>query len=224
LLGKDASSGLLKNKLLLLTVAILAVTVVLAVVFQPLFILVMGIGLPAACITGIIFFLGYSPPKELPKPVQLGIRAEPAEILADGKSTSTITIQLLDKAGNPISAATDTQVEVSSKKGTLHTSVITIPKGKETEKTVLVSSVEIGPVTVSADANGLKSITMTLNFLEKKRYCMHCGAIMHFTAKLCQKCGKAPPAGVDTKVCRNCSSVVPIVAKFCSECGAGQPN
>jgi ribosomal protein L40E len=63
---------------------------------------------------------------------------------------------------------------------------------------------------------------MTLNFVEKKRYCMHCGSIMPFTAKLCQKCGNSPPAGADTKTCMNCQSTIPVVAKFCSECGAGQ--
>jgi ribosomal protein L40E len=97
-----------------------------------------------------------------------------------------------------------------------------VPKGKDAEQTVIVSSRETGEVPVTAEADGMKGVTITLNFLEKKRYCMHCGAIMPNKAKACQNCGKSPPAGVDTKVCHNCKSVIPVVAKFCSECGTGQ--
>ena len=75
---------------------------------------------------------------------------------------------------------------------------------------------------MTAESKGLKSSVLTLNFVEKKRYCMHCGSIMQFTAKLCEKCGNSPPAGADTKTCMNCQSTIPVVAKFCSECGAGQ--
>jgi len=188
--------------------------------------LIGGAAIGAATVAGLFIYKTRKRPKKPPTPTpkMLRIQAEPKEILADGKSTSTITLQLLDERGTPIAASEDIQVSLTSTRGRVEKPTITIPKGKEEEKTVLMSSVEIGPVKVSADAKGLKSITMTLNFLEKKRYCMHCGVIMPFTARLCPKCGNAPPAGVDTKVCRNCKSVIPVVAKFCSECGAGQPE
>jgi len=217
-------SSLFKNKLLLLTIAILAATISLSIVNTALLILIMGIGIPAACIAGIMFFLSWTPPKVMPKPSLVAIKAEPVEIPADGKSTSTITVELLDKEGKPIQAPDDTQVTLTSTKGRLEKASIKIPKGKETERTLLVSSRETGPVTLSVDAGGLKSLSITLNFIEKPRYCMHCGARMVFTATSCPKCAKSPPSGVDTKVCRNCNAVIPIVAKFCGECGAGQPE
>ena len=157
-----------------------------------------------------------------PVPSQLRITAEPANLVADGHTKSVITMQLLDKKGKPIAAMADTQVKISATKGQLEKPVVTIPKGKDTEKTTIVSSTETGQVPISADSEGLKSITITLNFMEKNRYCMHCGTQMTVRAKACPNCGKLPPAGVDTKVCPNCGEVIPQAARFCSECGAGQ--
>jgi len=54
------------------------------------------------------------------------------------------------------------------------------------------------------------------------RYCMWCGAIMPPNAKVCPRCGKEPPSGVNTKICPNCGAVIPRVAKFCNRCGAAQ--
>jgi YVTN family beta-propeller protein len=159
-----------------------------------------------------------------PTPTKLVIQAEPIEILADGKTKSTITIQLQDDRDMLMAALADTEVNITTTRGTLETPVVKIPKGKDTEKTVITSSTESGPVTVSANALGLKSMSITLNFVEKKRFCMHCGVLIPFRATRCTKCGKTPPAGLDTKVCKNCNAVVPVVAKFCSECGAGQPE
>jgi RNA polymerase subunit RPABC4/transcription elongation factor Spt4 len=157
-----------------------------------------------------------------PEPAQLRITAEPSTLVADGNTKSTITVQLLDKKGNPISAISDTQVQISASNGKLEKPTVVVPAGKDAEQTVIVSSREPGEVPVSAEAKGLKGVTITLNFLEKKRYCMHCGALMPSKARACKNCGKAPPAGVDTKVCHNCKSVIPVVAKFCSECGSSQ--
>jgi RNA polymerase subunit RPABC4/transcription elongation factor Spt4 len=157
-----------------------------------------------------------------PKRPQLRVKAEPANLVADGQTRATITLQLVDRKGNPLPALSDTPIRVTAKKGKLQDPVVTILKGKDTEKTFIISSTETGPAPVSVDAEGLKSITITLNFTEKSRYCMHCGTVMHLKAKECPNCGKAPPAGADTKVCGNCEAVIPIVAKFCSECGAGQ--
>jgi len=224
LLEKDTLLGLFKQKLLLLTLAILIATIVLAIIIQPISVLVIGIGIPAASIAGITFLLTWTPPKPIPKPSKLGIKVNPNEIVADGKSTSTITIELLDKEGKPMPALVDTGVRLTATKGRLEKQEIKIPKEKDKETTFLMSSTDSGPVTLSADATGLKSISITLNFVEKKRFCMHCGTLMPFRSTRCPKCGQAPPAGVDTRVCKNCGAVIPIVAKFCSECGAGQPG
>jgi ribosomal protein L40E/flagellar basal body-associated protein FliL len=163
-------------------------------------------------------------PSAPPGPTRLVVQAEPAEIVADGKSTSMITVQLQDDSGKLMAALADTQVRVAATRGKLENPVVKILKGKESETTVITSSTESGPVTVSASAVGLTAIGTTLNFAEKKRFCMLCGAMMPFRAARCPKCGRTPPAGLDTKVCKNCNAVIPVVAKFCSECGAGQAD
>ena len=219
---KEVLLALFKNKLLLLLVAIVVITVVLAVLFPSFFFPVLGIGIPAACIVGFIFFLSWKPPQILPKPAKVEIKAEPKELIADGKSKSFITIQLLDKKGTPIAAPKDTEVKLTTTGGQLESAVVKIPKGAEKAETVLISSTEKGKIDLAADARGLDSIDIKLNFKEKPRYCMHCGAPMALRAKVCENCGKVPPAGVDTKVCHNCESVIPVVAKYCSECGTGQ--
>jgi ribosomal protein L40E len=225
---KKIPSGLLKKfpgladkRFLILAIAVLVATIVLAVLFQPLSVLILGIGGPGACIAGIIFFLTWTPPV---KPSLVAIKAEPEEIVADGKSSSTLTIELLDKKGKPMAAPADTEIVVAATGGKLEEQVIKIPKGEEAAKTILVSSRETGPVTLSVDASGLKSLSLTLNFIEKPRYCMHCGAKMSIKDRSCPKCGNLPPSGVDTKTCKNCGEVIPFVAKFCSECGASQPT
>jgi PKD repeat protein/ribosomal protein L40E len=186
------------------------------------YVIIAVVVLVVALIVVFIIYKWLKRPKKPPAPAQLRITAEPANIVADGETKSIITLQLLDKNGKPISAINDTQVQISATKGKIEKPTIVVPKGKDAEKTVIVSSRETGEVPVTAEAEGLRGVTITLNFLEKKRYCMHCGAIMPPKAKACQNCGKAPPAGVDTKVCHNCKSVIPVVAKFCSECGTGQ--
>ncbi|MGD0405304.1 MAG: PKD domain-containing protein [Candidatus Bathyarchaeia archaeon] len=173
-------------------------------------------------IVAVIVILLLLKRRKPPAPAQLRITAEPAILVADGQTKSVITMQLLDKKGKPIPAITDTQINISATQGKLENAVVTIPKGKDAEKTVIVSSTETGQVPVSANAEGLKSITVTLNFVEKNRYCMHCGTQMATKAKACPNCGKMPLAGVDTKSCPNCEAVIPIAAKFCNECGAGQ--
>ena len=96
---------------------------------------------------------------------------------------TVITLQLVDKKGHPIAALADTPIRVTATKGKLESPVVTIPKGKDAEKTVLVSSTETGPAPVSVNAEGLKSITITLNFTERNRYCMHCGTRCRQTPK-----------------------------------------
>jgi PKD repeat protein len=173
----------------------------------------------------IWYFLKKRKPKEkVPKPVKLRITAEPTEILADGKTKSAITVELLDKEGKPVPALANTEIKLITTKGKIEKPVVKIPRGKELEKTLLVSPKEAGTATLSAKVENLESTNITVTFMEKKRYCMLCGAKVPFTSKRCPECGKSPPAGVDTKACKNCNSVIPVVAKFCAECGASQPE
>jgi len=182
------------------------------------------IGAAAAVIVVVavlIYFLKKRPKK--PKPSSLRVKAEPETIFADGRSTSHLTIELLDKDGNPIATEKDREVALYATDGTIAKQV-TIPKGKTSVATTLTSSAKIGTVGITADSGGVGGGRTEVTFKEKKRYCMHCGERMPIEARSCPRCGNAPPSGVDTKVCSNCGEVIPIVAKYCSECGASQPT
>lgn len=223
MLEKETFRALFKSKLLLLCVAIIAATIILTILFQSLLILVMGIGFPAACIVGIIFFLSWTPPKVPPRPAKVRIQAEPKELVADGKSKSFITIQLLDKKGNPMAAPKDTEVKLETTGGKLESALVKIPKGKEKAETVLISSTESGKIDLAADASGLESIDIKLNFMERPRFCMGCGTRLAAKGAACKKCGASPAdfGGPETRMC-HCGAVIPATARFCSECGAKQ--
>jgi outer membrane protein assembly factor BamB len=157
------------------------------------------------------------------EPPRLRVSADPTEIFADGKDTSTITIELTNAEGNPLPAKGDTTVSLSSTGGRMAGSV-KIPKDKSSVSISLTSSTTFGPVTITASSEGLKEAKTEVAFTEKKRYCMHCGTKMSPDSNVCPKCGRAPPSGVDVKVCKNCGEVIPSVAKFCGNCGASQPE
>ena len=163
------------------------------------------------------------PTEKVPKPTSLNVKSDVAEISADGRSTLTVTVELLDDEGNPIEAPEDTEVTLSSTLGSLDGSV-TMEKGQTTVSATLTSGLEVGTFRVTAAAQGLTTGYLNLTFTEKKRYCMHCGAKMSVEDSVCPKCGRTPPSGVDVKQCNNCGEIVPSVAKFCGECGARQPD
>jgi len=189
----------------------------------PMELLIGLVGAGAAAVA-LVAYLKKRPKKpKKPQPSGLKISADPREILADGKATSDLTIELVDAEGNPISTEEDREVSLSTTEGRIAGSVA-IPKGRSSVRTALTSSTTIGIVAVSASSRDLRGARTEVTFKEKKRYCMHCGQRMPLDARICPSCGNIPPSGVDTKVCRNCKSIIPIVAKFCSECGAGQPT
>jgi len=175
---------------------------------------------------GALLYLKRRKPKEKPpKPSAVRVTAEPSELPADGKSKSTVTVELLDAEGKLMQAPEDIEVKLSSTMGEVKSPVV-VPKGKAEEKTFLISSKEFGTVKVSADAKGLKSIGLTLSFLEKKRYCMSCGTRISLEDKRCPECNEPPPSAPDTFKCKNCGEVLPLSVKtrFCRECGASQPK
>jgi RNA polymerase subunit RPABC4/transcription elongation factor Spt4 len=194
------------------------------------------------------------------KPAEFDISFEPKEIPADGKSTSVITIGLLDSEGKPYEATMDTTVTISTTGGLLVSSSevkkdevtgattitdsvrqaveslltqtqeggmgISIKQGETSVEAAIVSSLEVGDVTLTVSAPGVRRRTVGMRFTEKRRYCMHCGTQMSIMDRACPNpnCGLMPPSGIDVKSCPNCEEVIPSQAKFCSECGAGQPT
>ncbi|MCK5642284.1 MAG: PKD domain-containing protein, partial [Gammaproteobacteria bacterium] len=105
------------------------------------------------------------PKKEVPKPTSIKITANPTELLADGRSTSTITIELIDDEGNPMEAHEDIEVLLSTSLGRV-ASPVKISKGETTNKAILTSSTEFGALKVNAVSRGLKSASAALSFVE----------------------------------------------------------
>ncbi len=219
--------------------------------------------LPVIVTLGVIaavggaFFLKKRQPvvKEL-KPVDFDIGIEPKEIPADGRTTSIITIGLLDEAKKPIEAKEEIMVTMSATGGVLVSASevrkdkatgelmitesvrkaiegllsrrekaamqVSIMKGEKGAEAAIVSSLEVGKVSLNVSSPGMRRRTVEMRFTEKRRYCMHCGAQISTRDRSCPKCSLSPPSGVDVMICPNCSSVLPSVAKFCADCGARQ--
>ncbi len=176
-----------------------------------------------AILVGLFLYWLSKRPKKPPAPVKLNVKAEPAEIVADGKSSCTITVELLDKKGRPAGAQADLEVRLSATSGRLVSPTVRIPRGQNSGTAVLVSSTEFGSLSVSAEAAGLEAGSSKVVFKEKPRFCMGCGSRMSVKDTVCQKCGASPShfGGLETKTC-HCGAVLPFTAGFCSECGAKQ--
>ena len=174
---------------------------------------------------GGYYFLVMKKKEEEPavKATALRVTVDPSDVPGDGRSTAQVKVEVLDDAGAPIAVDKHTVVSLSTTLGTVK-SPLTIVEGKSEGRATLTAGFELGAATVKAEAEGLRAGSGSFSVVEKKRYCMHCGAQMSAGENLCPKCGRMPPSGVDVKECRNCGEVIPVVAKFCGECGAGQPD
>ena len=128
---------------------------------------------------------------------------------------------LLDNNGQPIAAEEPVEVTLATTMGSV-VSPMSIPAGQSNGRTSLTAGFEIASFRLTAESKGLKGDGLTLNYVEKRRYCMHCGAKMSIDDNVCPECSLSPPSGVDVKQCINCGEVIPSVAKFCRECGAAQ--
>jgi ABC-type branched-subunit amino acid transport system substrate-binding protein/PKD repeat protein/RNA polymerase subunit RPABC4/transcription elongation factor Spt4 len=219
---------------------------------------ILAVLIVGAVVAGYFYIQKKKPKVKVLKPVEFDIGFEPKEIPADGKSTSIITIELLDSEGKPYETTEDTKVTISATGGLLVSSSevkkdeatgattitdsvkqaieslltqreeegmrISIKQGETRVEAAIVSSLEVGDVTLTISAPGVRRKTVRMRFTEKRRYCMHCGAQMSIEDRACPKCGLVPPSGFDVKSCPNCGEVIPSQAKFCGECGAGQPS
>jgi len=177
----------------------------------------------AAVAVGAVLYWLSKRPKKPPTPSRLNVKVEPAEIIADGKSSSTITVELLDKKGKPADAQSEVQITLSATSGRLPSPIVRVPRGRNSGTAVLLSSTEFGTLSISAEATGLEGGTARMTFKEKPRFCMGCGTRMSVKDTVCQKCGASPShfGGLETKTC-HCGTVLPFTASFCSECGAKQ--
>ncbi len=183
--------------------------------------LVIGAAVGAVAVVAVVFFLMKRP--KTPKPSKLRLTADPKVIFADGRSTSRVTVELLDGSNKPMAAEEDREVILSASDGTIAGRVM-IPRGQSSAVAALTSSMRIGTVAVSAESGRLQGDRTEVTLKEKRRFCMHCGERMPIDARSCPRCGNLPPSGVDTKACKNCNEVIPVVAKYCGSCGAGQPS
>ncbi len=176
----------------------------------------------AVAIGGVLYWLSKRPEKP-PEPAQLRVTADPDEIIADGKSTSTITVQLLDEKGEPVEANADTEAKLKASSGSIVNPVVKIAQGSDSGTAVLGSSTKFGSVNVTVESSGLASSSVSVTFKEKPRFCMGCGSRMSVGEKRCENCGASPSkfAGPETKTC-HCGAVLPYTANYCSECGAKQ--
>jgi len=172
---------------------------------------------------GGYYFLVMKKKEPVVKATALRVTVVPPDVPGDGRSTAQVKVEVLDDAGAPIAVDKHTVISLSTTLGTVK-SPLTIVEGKSDGRATLTAGFDLGAATVKAEAEGLRAGSGSFSVVEKKRYCMHCGAQMSTGENLCPKCGRMPPSGVDVKECRNCGEVIPVVAKFCGECGAGQPD
>jgi ribosomal protein L40E len=153
----------------------------------------------------------------------IDLEAKPETIPADGKSSANINVSIKDNKGGRIVSTVDRRVDIRTTLGTVDSPVV-IPAGLATATSLLRSGKAGGTAIITATSGKAKGqARVTIGELEK-RFCMHCGSRMGMEDALCEKCGQAPPSGVDTKLCANCNTILPEAAKFCYKCGAGQPE
>ncbi len=154
---------------------------------------------------------------------KLGITLAPETLPADGSSTSTAIIRVMDTNGSAIAPMEDLAIDLKATLGTI-ASKVTIPAKAIEVSTPFTAGTTPGNAVITAAAGPLKG-EATLVVLEKPgRFCMHCGTPMKLEDPSCPKCGQTPPSGVDTKQCPACATVIPEAARFCHNCGVVQPE
>ena len=136
--------------------------------------------------------------KPVVKATALRVTVNPKEVPGDGRSTAQVKVEVLDEAGAPIEVDKHTVVTLSTTLGTVK-SPLTIVEGKSEGSATLTAGFDLGASTVKAESEGLRAGSGDFTVVEKKRYCMHCGAQMSTGENLCPKCGRMPPSGVDVK-------------------------
>ncbi len=153
--------------------------------------------------------------------VGLDLEIDKAEIPADGKSQSTVSIMVKCAEGVHIMSQTERTIILETTHGEI-TSPVKIPPRTLVGTATLTAGDRSGTATVTATSGQLKGEAKIIFAETEKRHCMWCGTPMEMEVDKCPKCGKIPPSGVDTMQCGACNSVLPLSAKFCDKCGAKQ--
>ena len=180
----------------------------------------------------------------VPKAVEFNIGFEPEEIPADGKSTSIITIGLLDSEGKPYEATEDTTVTISSSGGLLVSSsevkkdevtgtmTITDSVRKAVESLLTQTpeggmriSIKQGETSVEAAiVSSLKvgDVTLSVSAPGVRRRTVR----MRFTEKrrYCMHCGSQ--MSIEDRACPKCGLMPPsgVDVKSCLNCGEVIPS
>jgi ribosomal protein L40E len=152
----------------------------------------------------------------------------PGSIDVGEKSSAIVTVKVKDEYGNPISSSKEKTVNLTTTLGSISKKVV-IP-AKTIAGTTMIKAGKVNGtafVYASISEKGKEEIKGKgeLEITEgTKRYCMHCGTKMSMDAQTCNKCGKTPPSGFETKECKSCiEHTIPLSANFCDKCGAKQP-
>ena len=151
----------------------------------------------------------------------IDIEASPESIIADGKSTSTLTFKLKNDQGKHFTSLEDRTLMLSTTLGSINKEVV-IPAKSLFGSTVLTAGLIGGKAIVTAVAGTGKGEKVIELMEPAKRFCMHCGSGMGMEVQRCPKCANTPPSGMDTKSCPSCEAVLPQTAKYCDKCGARQ--
>ncbi len=103
----------------------------------------------------------FTAPPDPKVPTAVTVSASPTSVLADNSTTSTITANVKNYAGNPPTAVTAVTFAIASGTGTLGTPTTTDANGNAT---VTLKSGTAGNVTVTATAGAITSSPVTVTF------------------------------------------------------------
>ena len=154
--------------------------------------------------------------------VQFTLEGGTLEIVADGKSSSTITIRVKDRNNIPVAFTDEKTIQLSTSLGTI-TGSVKLPAHATEVKVSLVSGTASGMAIVTGMMDHLRGeTTVKIGSLEK-RHCQRCGEEISLEAVICPKCKQSPTMlASSTKECPFCHEVLPKDAVYCNKCGRAQ--
>jgi branched-chain amino acid transport system substrate-binding protein len=206
--------------------------------------MVLAVLIVAAAAGAYLYLQKMKPKVMVRKPAEFDIGFEPEEIPADGKSTSIITIGLLDSEGKPYEASEDTMVTISATGGLLVSSS-EVKKDEVTGAMTITDSVRqaIESLLTQKEEGGMRisikqgetsveaaivsslvvgDVTLTVSAPGVRRRTVG----MRFTEKrrYCMHCGAQ--MSIEDRACPKCGLMPPsgVDVKSCPNCGEVIPS